>query len=150
MAYFGYFPLIAIVVVIYNVLALGGQAFGAADPNAMDGELRKILFQLPMVSKETWTVTVGDLLVLIGLGTLFQEVLRATSIGRTAIVNHALSMVLFVVALIEFLIIKGFATSTYFFILCMTLFDVIAGFSIGIIAARRDIDINASSGLNLQ
>jgi hypothetical protein len=109
-----------------------------------------MVFQINMVSHETWKVTVGDLLLVAGLITLFQEVLRATSINKIAIVNHSLSMVLFVVTLIEFLIIKGFATSTFFLLLCMTLIDVIAGFSIGIIAARRDISIDNDSPLALR
>lgn len=150
MVYFGYFPLIAIVVFIYNMLAFGGQVFGAVDPNAMDAELAKTLFQVTMVSGQAWKVSVSDILVLAGLGMLFQEILRSANPDKSAIVNHGLSMALFVVTLIEFLILKGFATSTYFLIMCMTLFDVIAGFTISIMAARRDIDVNSAGGLTLK
>jgi hypothetical protein len=45
---------------------------------------------------------------------------------------------LFVVCLIEFLVVRQAATSEFFFILVVTLIDVIAGFSITIRAARRD------------
>src|SRR5262245_47578859 len=141
MQYFGYIPLIGVVVVVYNLIAFGGQVFGSGDPNAMDGELAAVLFQIPMVSKELWKVTVGDMLILGGLITLFQEVLRSAKPDRTAIVNHGLSLGLFVIALIEFLLIKGFGTSVFFLIACMTLFDVVAGFTIGIVAARRDIEV---------
>jgi hypothetical protein len=150
MLYFSYFPLIAIIVVIYNALAFGGQVFGSVDPNAMDTELAKTLFQITMVSKETWKVTVSDLMLLAGLGLLFQEILRSASPDKSAIVNHGLSMALFVVVLVEFLIFKGFATSTFFLLMCMTLFDVVAGFTISILAARRDIDVSSSGGLHLQ
>jgi hypothetical protein len=150
MAYFGFVPLIGIVVLIYNFIAFGGQVFGDSDPNAMDKALSEGVFYITMVSKETWTVHVSDLLLLGGLVTLFQEVLRATAINKIALVNHSLSMVLFVITLIEFLIIKGFATSTFFLILCMTLIDVVAGFSISIIAARRDIAIDSDAGFSLK
>jgi len=150
MLYFSYFPLIAIVVVIYNLLAFGGQVFVTGDPNAMDGELARVLFQVTMVSHQAWSVRVGDLLILGGLLTLFQEVLRSAKPDKTAIVNHGLSMLLFVVTIIEFLIIKGFGTSTFFLIMCMTLFDVVAGFTIGIVSARRDIDITPADGLSLR
>jgi hypothetical protein len=151
MLYFGYFPLIAIVVIAYNLIAFGGQVFGSGDPNAMDGELAAVLFQIPMVSKEVWKVTIGDMLILGGLITLFQEVLRSSKPDKTAIVNHGLSLGLFVVAMVEFLLIKGFGTSVFFLVMCMTLFDVVAGFTIGIVAARRDIDISGSSdGLTLK
>jgi hypothetical protein len=32
----------------------------------------------------------------------------------------------------------------------MTMFDVIAGFTIGIVSARRDIDISSGDGLTLK
>jgi hypothetical protein len=150
LAYFGFVPLIGLVILIYNFIAFGGQALGAHDADAMDAELAKIVFQIHMVSTETWTLHVSDLLLVGGLITLFQEVLRATSINKIAIVNHSLSMVLFVITLVEFLIIKGFATSTFFLLLCMTLIDVVAGFSIGIVAARRDISVESDSGMSLR
>jgi hypothetical protein len=150
MVYFGYFPLIAIVVIVYNLLAFGGQVFGSADANAMDGELAQVLFHIKMVSSQIWTVTIGDILILGGLITLFQEVLRSARPDKSAIINHGLSMVLFVISLVEFLIVKGFGTSVFFLIMCMTMFDVIAGFTIGIVSARRDIDISSGDGLTLK
>ena len=150
MIYFGYFPLIAVVVVIYNVIAFGGQVFVTGDPNAMDAVLSDPVFHIKMVSMQTWTVSVGDLLVLGGLITLFQEVLRSARPDKSAIVNHGLSMVLFVITLVEFLIIKGFATSTFFLIMCMAMFDVVAGFTISVISAKRDIDITQGDGLALK
>lgn len=58
-----------------------------------------------------------------------------------AIVNHALSMVLFIIVLVEFLLIRGFATSTFFLIVVMILLDVLAGFIVTIIASRKDFDL---------
>jgi hypothetical protein len=116
----------------------------------MDAVLADPVFHIKMVSQQVWTVSVGDMLILGGLITLFQEVLRSARPDKSAIVNHGLSMVLFVITLVEFLIIKGFATSTYFLIMCMTMFDVVAGFTIGIISAKRDIDISSGDGLALK
>ena len=56
-------------------------------------------------------------------------------------INHGLSMVVFVAALIEFLALPRFATSTFFFITAMALFDVVAGFTISIVAAKRDLGV---------
>lgn len=149
----GYIPLIAFVVLIYNLMAFAGHVFGL-EPKPVEGEaapevvnsvqamLDRAIFQIKMVSGELWRVTVSDLILAFGLITLFQEVIRATNISKVAIVNHALSMGVFVVALVEFLIVPGFATSTFFLIVFMCLIDVIAGFSIGIIAARRDIGVS--------
>ena len=145
-----WFPLLLVIVVVYNLMAFGGQVLVSGDPNAMDSELAGVLFQITMVSKEAWKITVGDMLILGGLITLFQEVLRSAKPDKTAIINHGLSLGLFVISLVEFLLIKGFGTSVFFLIMCMTLFDVVAGFTIGIVAARRDIEVGAGDGLTLR
>ncbi|MEC8456342.1 MAG: hypothetical protein VXZ43_05480, partial [Pseudomonadota bacterium] len=72
---------------------------------------------------------------------LFFELVKSTSSQRVAIVNHALSMVLFIIVLVEFLLIRGFATSTFFLIVVMILLDVLAGFIVTIIASRKDFDL---------
>jgi hypothetical protein len=66
---------------------------------------------------------------------------KATRTTAREIINHGLSMLVFVVALVEFITLKGFATSPFFFILCMTLFDVIAGYTISIVAAEHDLGL---------
>ena len=71
---------------------------------------------------------------------LFIELLKSTTSRRIAIINHALSMILFIVCLVEFLLAPAFATSTFFLITVMVLLDVLAGFIVTIVAARRDID----------
>ncbi len=59
-----------------------------------------------------------------------------------AIINHSLSMILFVGCLVEFLLLKGFSTSVFFLITMMVLLDVLAGFIVTIVSARRDIDLH--------
>ncbi|MCG8561936.1 MAG: hypothetical protein MI824_19235, partial [Hyphomicrobiales bacterium] len=51
---------------------------------------------------------------------------------------HALSTVVFIICIIEFLVVPEAATSLFFFITIIALIDVIAGFSVTIRAARRD------------
>jgi hypothetical protein len=50
-------------------------------------------------------------------------------------------MILFIAVLIEFLLLPGFATSTFFLIVTMVLLDVLAGFIVTIIASRKDLDL---------
>lgn len=134
-------PLLVVPVVIYNlVVLLGGSA-----PDAVLGPaavLSEVLFRVPMTSGAFWTISVGDLILFLSLILLFVELLKSTSSQRIAIVNHALSMVLFVVCLVEFLLLPGFAGSVFFLILTMVLLDVLAGFIVTIIASRRDFDMN--------
>ena len=134
-------PLLVVPVVIYNlVVLLGGSA-----PDAVLGPaavLSEVLLRVPMTSGAVWSISVGDLILFLSLILLFVELLKSTSSQRVAIVNHALSMALFVVCLVEFLLLPGFAGSVFFLILTMVLLDVLAGFIVTIIASRRDFDMN--------
>ncbi|MBB4798190.1 ABC-type multidrug transport system fused ATPase/permease subunit [Brevundimonas bullata] len=134
-------PLLVVPVVIYNlVILLGGSA-----PDAVLGQasvLSEVLFRVPMTSGAVWSISVGDLILFLSLILLFVELLKSTSSQRVAIVNHALSMALFVVCLVEFLLLPGFAGSVFLLILTMVLLDVLAGFIVTIIASRRDFDMN--------
>ncbi|WP_312146170.1 hypothetical protein [Brevundimonas sp.] len=134
-------PLLVVPVVIYNlVVLLGGNAADAA--LGQGSVLGEVLFRVPMTSGVVWNISVGDLILFLSLLLLFVELLKSTSSQRVAIVNHALSMVLFVVCLVEFLLLPGFAGSVFFLILTMVLLDVLAGFIVTIIASRRDFDMN--------
>ncbi|WP_313472912.1 hypothetical protein [Brevundimonas sp.] len=133
-------PLLIVPVVIYNlVILLGG---GGADPLLGPTVLGEVLFRVPMTSGAVWNISIGDLILFLSLILLFVELLKSTSSQRVAIVNHALSMALFVVCLVEFLLLPGFAGSVFFLILTMVLLDVLAGFIVTIIASRRDFDLN--------
>ena len=134
-------PLLVVPVVIYNLVILlgGGGADPLLGPTVVLGE---VLFRVPMTSGAVWRTSIGDLILFLSLILLFVELLKSTSSQRVAIVNHALSMVLFVVCLVEFLLLPGFAGSVFFLILTMVLLDVLAGFIVTIIASRRDFDMN--------
>ena len=135
-------PLLVIPVVLYNIVVLTGL-MGGGGSAAADATLREAMFSIPMASGSSWNVGVGDLILFLSLILLFFELLKSTSSQKVAIVNHALSMILFVVCLVEFLLIKGFATSTFFLIVVMVMLDVLAGFIVTIISARKDLEFGA-------
>ena len=122
------FPLLAIIVAVYTLLAL-------AAPGWLDG----VLFVLPLLSRAALPFRGGDLLLVIGLILLCVEVYRATSSSTGAILNHVLSLVVFIIALIELLVMPRMANMTFFLIVLMTVSDVIAGFTVTISTARRDL-----------
>ena len=122
------FPLLAIIVAAYTLLALGAP-----------GWLDAVLFELPLLSRVMLPFRGGDLLLVIGLLLLCVEIYRATSSSTGAILNHVLSLVVFIVALIELLVMPRMANMTFFLIVLMTLSDVIAGFTVTISTARRDM-----------
>lgn len=134
---FAALPLLALPVLAYNLAALtlaGG--FSSVEANI---RMAEPLFNIAMSSTAQWPVTLGDILIAAGLIVLFIELLKSTTSRRTAIVNHALSMLLFVACLVEFLLAPAFATSTFFLLTLMVLLDVLAGFIVTIVTARRDV-----------
>ena len=136
-------PLIGIMIIVYNILAFGGGMLGVGD-GGMAAFLSSEWLNVQLVN-DTWIFTPGDLLVTLTLFALFLEIIKATQTNHISIINHGLSMLVFVVALIEFIVLPGFATSTFFFITMMALVDVMAGFTVSIVTARRDI--GADGGL---
>jgi len=128
--FFTVFPL------MYNILALGGATLSTVDD--MRARLDTDVFEIPMTSGVIWHITPGHALIAGSLLVLFFELLKSTGIGRAAVMNHAFSLILFVVCLVEFLLFPAFATSVFFMIMTMTLLDVMAGFMVTIAAARRD------------
>ncbi len=136
------FPLILLSVIIYAVLV----GFYAVTGSAAEGlsaaeQMNQFLAQgipIPLVSGDTWVLGISDALLAFSLILLFQEVLRATESSGTSIFNHALSMIVFILCIVLFLVVEGFGTSTFFLIMLMSLFDVVAGFTVSIVSARRD------------
>jgi len=132
-------PLLVIPVILYNFIVFFGAGSGGLA--AADETLRQSLFSIPMTSGVSWNIGIGDMILFLSLILLFFELLKSTSSQKVAIVNHALSMVVFVICLVEFLLVRGFATSTFFLIITMVMLDVLAGFIVTIISARKDLDL---------
>jgi hypothetical protein len=122
-------PLLVIPLLANVVLAGAGADFSASR------------FPVTLPSAGLWQITLGDILVAVGLFLLFFEVLKATRAGGNSIIDHALSMIVFVVSLILFLIWDRAATSTFFLLMMMALIDAIAGFSVTLNAARRHYSV---------
>jgi hypothetical protein len=130
-----WFPLLLISLVLYNILIFIG-------PGVTGGTADQVLgryVEVTMFSGDVWHFTLGDFLVLISLVLLFVEVVKSTGTGAVQVLNHAMSMMTFVVALIEFVVVPGFSTTTFFLLVAMTFFDVVAGFTVSIVAAKRDL-----------
>ncbi len=122
-------PWPGVLLIIINILILFGES-GV-------GTLGKKLFGL-----KDGVFTWGDLFLVLGLLCLFIEVIKATRTSRTEIYDHILSTLAFIVYLVEFILVKGAGTSVFLLLTLMSLFDVVAGFTITIATARRDISLD--------
>ena len=98
-------------------------------------------FSVTLVSGAVWSVDIGSMLLFFGLILLFVELISATRTGASTIVNHALSMLVLLIALVEFVVLPQFGNSLFFLLVVLVLLDVIAGFSVTITSARRDFTI---------
>lgn len=126
-------PLLVIVVVIYNALA-----FGTGDTLAAPA------FGFAMPSGAAFSISTEELLVGLGLVLLYLEILKATRTGSASILDHLLSMALFVVVLLELILVPALGTGAFALVMLLTLIDVIAGFTVTISTARRDIGFGHS------
>jgi len=130
-------PLFGIILVVYNVLLLSN------DPNAA---LIRPLFSIPLASGTAAAVAVRDLILVFAVIMLYLEMLKATRTGSATILDHGLSMAAFVVFLVEFIAVPGCGTATFLVLMLMSLVDVVAGFTISIVAARRDLAVGGDIG----
>ncbi len=137
---FNAIPLLALPVLLYNLVLLTLKG-GFNTPDA-PAQMSVTQFTIRMTSGGAWPVSLGDLLLAASLIVLFVELLKSTNSRNIAIINHSLSMILFVICLVEFLLLKGCATSVYFLLTLMVMLDVLAGFIVTIVASRRDIDLH--------
>ena len=131
-------PLMIVPFVAYNLVAFGLLDVSHAD----DAWASPVLREIPMVSGASWTMSLGDLMVTLGLFLLFFEIIKATRVGSDTIIDHLLSTLVFVGYLMEFLLVARAANSVFFLLMAITFVDVVAGFSVSIRSATRDVNIS--------
>ena len=125
------FPLLVIPFAIYNMIAflMPGVAWTDA------------ITSINLTSGATWSVTAEDMLLGLAVTLLPLEILKATRIGVRSVVDHVLSMVVFVIMLIEFLLVRQAGTSTFFLLMMISVVDVLGGFIITLRTAQRDMTV---------
>ena len=130
-------PLLIVPFIIYTLGLAGFFGSGVnGDPWAAE------IFSIGMMSGGVFSMTLGDLMVVIGLIFFFIEILKSTRTSNASVIDHLLSTFVFVAFLVEFLLVKGAAHSVFFTLMIITLIDVLAGFSVSIRAAGRDVNLN--------
>jgi hypothetical protein len=125
------FPLLLVPFAIYNIVAflMPGVSWTAA------------VTTVRMASGADWAMSAGDLLVTLGVLMLFGEVMKSTRIGIRTVVDHALSLVVFLAMLVEFMLVKQCATATFFLLLVISFIDILGGFAVTLRSAQRDLTV---------
>jgi len=125
------FPLLLVPFAIYNIIAflMPGVSWTGA------------LTTVHMVSGGDWSTSMGDILITVAIVLLFGEMMKSTRIGIRTVVDHTLSLVLFLGMLVEFLLAQQAATATFFLLLVISFVDVLGGFAVTLRSAQRDLTV---------
>lgn len=127
-------PLLIVPFILYNAGLAGLFGSGpAGDP------WQTTVVSLGMMSGGVFTLTLGDLLIVVALLLFFVEIVKATRTGSASVIDHLLSTFVFVAFLVEFLLMRGATSSVFFILMVIALLDVLAGFSVSIRSANRDV-----------
>ncbi|MBN9071795.1 MAG: hypothetical protein J0H34_09375 [Rhizobiales bacterium] len=127
-------PLLIVPFILYNA----GLIFPTDQADIWSSQL----FTMNMMSGGQWTMTLGDALVVLTLVLLFVEIVKSTRTTNTSLADHLLSTFVFIAYLVEFLLVQGAAHHIFFTLMVITLVDVLAGFSVSLRAAGRDVNFN--------
>ena len=129
-------PLLIVPFILYNIGLAGFLGSGTeADLWARE------VFSISMMSGGVFSVTLGILLVLVALILFFVEIIKSTRTSNASILDHLLSTFVFVAYLVEFLLVRGAAHSVFFVLMLISLIDVLAGFSVSLRSAGRDVNL---------
>ena len=125
------FPLLLIPFAIYNMIAFLTPGVSWTAP----------VTTVHMMSGADWVLTWEDILIAFAIFLLWIEMIKATRMGMRSVMDHILAMILFIVMLVEFLLVRQAATSTFFLLMAIALVDVLAGFIISMGTSRRQIEV---------
>jgi len=94
-------------------------------------------------SQATLHITWNIFFIIAGICILYIEILKSTRTSYQALLDHLLSLVVFVIFLIELIVLREMGSATFLILTLLSLIDVIAGFTVSLSTARRDIAIDA-------
>ena len=127
------FPLLLIPLAIYNIIVFLMPSVS----------LTETLVRVPvMTSGAEWPVTLGDILLALGILMLLLEVIKGARPGAKFLTDHLLSLIVFGAALAEFMLWPRFANSTYFLLTLLALVDFLTSVALRV---RRAPAVAAAS-----
>ncbi|MGA2124626.1 MAG: hypothetical protein ABSG76_00610 [Xanthobacteraceae bacterium] len=122
------FPLLIIPVAIYNMIAF------LTPP---DGGWASPLATVRLVSGRDWTVTFADALIGLALVLLLFEIAKTVRPGGKSVIDHLLSVLVFLGMVAEFVMVGKAATSTFAVLCGVSLVDAVGGIVVSIRVGRR-------------
>src|SRR5262245_8554031 len=102
------FPLMAIPMAVYILFAL------PLGHDSLVQGLASEFFSARMIDGAQWTVSRGQALTILAVVCLFIEIVKSARPTPASMIENALSVVVFVIGLVLFLLVPSFATSEFF------------------------------------
>jgi hypothetical protein len=126
-----FIPMFAIVLILYNIVAFATETIAN----------QTVLFSLPFGGENGMPFTMNELLIFIGVLCLYLEIFKSTATSDSAIVEHVLSIAVFIIFIIELIMVEKAATTTFLILAMMSMLDVVGGMTITLKSARRDMSV---------
>lgn len=123
------FPLLLIPLAIYNMIVflMPGVAFS------------ETLLRLQLPSGEVWTISLGDMLLALGVLLLLLEIIKAAKPNGKYLTDHLLSLLVFGGAAAEFAMWQKFGNSTFLLLTLLAMVDFFGGVSLRTKRAARAV-----------
>jgi hypothetical protein len=122
------FPLLLIPFALYNMVVF-----------LLNMPFTETAFAVPLVSDRRLPVSIGDLIVAIGMLLLYVEVMKAARPGGKGITDHILSLVLLLAIAGELVLVPRASTVTLLLLAVLGFVDLITGISLSLRARRRRV-----------
>jgi hypothetical protein len=129
------FPLLLIPLAIYNIIVFLMPGVSLAEP----------VVKLTLMSGAEWPLTLGDMLLALGILLLLFEVIKGARPGAKFLTDHLLSLIVFGGAVAEFLLWPRFGTSIYFLLTMLALVDFLSGIAL---RARRGTQVASAAAVS--
>jgi hypothetical protein len=136
-------PLTIIPLIVYLIVSFTFPEAGAGHPPVWDS----IVFDGTLLSGGRFTLLLQHLLLIFALLFLFVEILKSTRQTSQEIYDHLFSMIAFIIYLVLFITVPRCAHAVFFLLMCVALIDVIAGFTVTIRTARRELSVERDTGI---
>ncbi|HSV23965.1 MAG TPA: hypothetical protein VLJ17_13155 [Xanthobacteraceae bacterium] len=131
-------PLLMLPFAVYNIFVFLMPGFSWTNE----------IWHFRMISGGEWGLTPSDMIIAASVGILLIEMLKSARISARNVIDHLLSIVLFVGMLVEFMMVKRIASTTFFLLLVISFVDVVGGFVVRIRAVPHKITTNEAEHLH--
>ncbi len=127
-------PWLGVVLIVYDIAVFAFAGPGTEGARAL---LVSEIVTIPLMSGARWSLGIGDAIILLTLFLLFVELMKAARRRGSSLADQALSTIILIICVIQFLMVEKAATSVFLVITVAAFIDVIAGFFISLRAPRR-------------